>query len=188
MRRREAGRGAAPAGLAQQGTRAASELPPGPLGVPARSWLMNAGKFGPPEESGAWCWKTLTLARREAPARFPQGPRVIGFALFGAPPPHEDEGKHSEAGRSPASRQGASMSSRSERTNSIPPPCGEVRRRSCDAGVGDGSHPTRRAQESAPPPIKGRDGVRGGRFEPVSEGDGWEKIAALPRLFPQFET
>jgi hypothetical protein len=36
-----AGRGAAPAGLAQQGTRAASELPPGPLGVPARSWLTR---------------------------------------------------------------------------------------------------------------------------------------------------
>jgi len=25
------------------------------------------------------------------------------------------------------------------------------------------------------------------RVEPVREGDGWEKIAALPRLFPQFE-
>ena len=25
------------------------------------------------------------------------------------------------------------------------------------------------------------------RVEPVSEGDGWEKIAALPRLFPEFE-
>src|SRR3972149_8793288 len=37
-----AGRGAAPAGLlTQSGTRAASELPPGPLGVPARSWLTT---------------------------------------------------------------------------------------------------------------------------------------------------
>jgi hypothetical protein len=26
------------------------------------------------------------------------------------------------------------------------------------------------------------------RVEPVSEGDGWEKIAELPRLFPAFET
>jgi hypothetical protein len=25
------------------------------------------------------------------------------------------------------------------------------------------------------------------KVEPVREGDGWEKIAALPRLFPQFE-
>ena len=40
MRRREAGRGAVPAGLvAYQDTRAAPELLPGPLGVPARSWL-----------------------------------------------------------------------------------------------------------------------------------------------------
>jgi hypothetical protein len=46
MRRREAGRGAVPAGLAQQDTRAAPELPPGPLGVPARSWLTTGGPFG----------------------------------------------------------------------------------------------------------------------------------------------
>ncbi len=25
------------------------------------------------------------------------------------------------------------------------------------------------------------------RFEPMSEGGGWAKIAALPRLFPEFE-
>jgi hypothetical protein len=26
------------------------------------------------------------------------------------------------------------------------------------------------------------------RVEPVGEGDGWHKIEALPRLFPEFET
>ena len=42
MRRREAGRGAAPAGSVRKlSTRAALELPPGPLGVPARSWLTT---------------------------------------------------------------------------------------------------------------------------------------------------
>jgi hypothetical protein len=35
-----------------------------------------------------------------------------------------------------ASRQGERMSGRSAATDFIPPPCGEVRRRSCDAGVG----------------------------------------------------
>jgi hypothetical protein len=41
MRRREAGRGRCLRALSQQGTRAALELPPGPLGVPARSWLTT---------------------------------------------------------------------------------------------------------------------------------------------------
>ena len=42
MRRREAGRGAAPAGrFGKAGTRAASGLRPGPLRGPARSWLTT---------------------------------------------------------------------------------------------------------------------------------------------------
>jgi hypothetical protein len=42
MRRREAGRGVAPARLVRKRvTRAASGLRPGPLRVPARSWLTN---------------------------------------------------------------------------------------------------------------------------------------------------
>lgn len=45
---------------------------------------------------------------------------------------------------------------------------------------------------SAPPLAQEREAVLGGYFgdlrvEPVSEGGGWEKIAALPRLFPEFE-
>ena len=47
MRRREAGWGAAPAGLVRcQSTRAVPGLPPGPLGVPARSWLTTWGLIG----------------------------------------------------------------------------------------------------------------------------------------------
>jgi hypothetical protein len=43
-----------------------------------------------------------------------------------------------------------------------------------------------------PPLAQEREAVLDGYFgdlrvEPVSEGDGWEKIAALPRLFPEFE-
>ncbi|MEX1060809.1 MAG: hypothetical protein WED13_07280 [Methyloceanibacter sp.] len=45
----------------------------------------------------------------------------------------------------------------------------------------------------SPPLAQERQAVLDGYFgdlrvEPVSEGDGWEKIAALPRLFPEFET
>ena len=44
----------------------------------------------------------------------------------------------------------------------------------------------------SPPLAQEREAVLDGYFgdlrvEPVSEGDGWEKIAALPRLFPEFE-
>src|SRR3954471_18183439 len=54
MRRREAGRGAAPAGLARQpGTRAVPGLPPEPLWAPARSWLTTRGSIpnAPPRET-----------------------------------------------------------------------------------------------------------------------------------------
>src|SRR4051812_22168031 len=54
MRRREAGRGAAPAGLARQpDTRAVPGLPPGPLWAPARSWLTTRGSIpnAPPREA-----------------------------------------------------------------------------------------------------------------------------------------
>jgi len=45
----------------------------------------------------------------------------------------------------------------------------------------------------SPPLAQEREAVLDGYFgdlrvEPVSEGDGWETIAALPRLFPEFET
>jgi hypothetical protein len=44
----------------------------------------------------------------------------------------------------------------------------------------------------SPPLAQEREAVLDGYFgdlrvEPVSEGDGWEKIAALPRLFPELE-
>jgi hypothetical protein len=50
MRRRVGGGGAAPAGVGKRPprTRAAPGLRPGPLGVPARSWL-TAGRSGLPE-------------------------------------------------------------------------------------------------------------------------------------------
>jgi len=52
-----------------------------------------------------------------------------------------------------ASRQRSRMSRHGAATDSIPPPCGEVRRRSCDAGVGDSQKATPRVpQERAPTP------------------------------------
>ena len=111
------GCGAAPAGLvATRHFRAAAELPPGPLGVPASSWLRLAlcalallervgrlastrperepGKAGPAAGNAG-------LARREAPAC--RKARAIRFASFGAPSPHAPDAS--------ASRQGARMSS-----------------------------------------------------------------------------
>ncbi len=74
--------------LSQQGTRAAAELPPGPLGVPARSWLKARSargcatdglKQGPLPETSA-----IGAPRG---ARVPQGTSHKDFALFGAPSP-----------------------------------------------------------------------------------------------------
>ena len=77
-----------PRALSQQGTRAAAELPAGPLGVPARSWLTarsahrcatDRTKAGP-VAGDVRDWRA---ARRPRAARHePQD-----FALFGAPSP-----------------------------------------------------------------------------------------------------
>jgi hypothetical protein len=71
-------------------TRAASELLPGPLGVPARSWLTTAARSSDRRQNRKArpdAEQTLRLARREAPACSGNGTRTIGFALFGPPSP-----------------------------------------------------------------------------------------------------
>jgi hypothetical protein len=95
MRRREAGRGAVPAGLGRsRATRAAPGLRPGPLRDPARSWLTGLMfalplrclsariklKRGPPPSN-------TVMARREAPACLREGGTSYQIALFGAPSP-----------------------------------------------------------------------------------------------------
>jgi hypothetical protein len=109
-----------PAGRSRKiDARAASGLRPGPLRGPARSWLTtvrsipNAGdrlsrlrdaERGTPKGqrigSGALSAKARTgaanhtrLARREAPARSRKDRDTIGFASFGAPSPHPEEGQ-----------------------------------------------------------------------------------------------
>jgi hypothetical protein len=69
-------------------TRAAAELPPGPLGVPARSWLTIVGKFRPTEKAGpaAGTGRDWRAEKRLPPSR--KGSRRHRFALFGAPSPH----------------------------------------------------------------------------------------------------
>jgi hypothetical protein len=107
MRRREAGRGAEPAGLvaprhsggialrpiaSQSPPRPrmpsgdGPELPPGPTRSPCRELadrpaIAGNGKRGPMPE-------TLPLARRKAPAALRKDRGHHRFALFGAPSPH----------------------------------------------------------------------------------------------------
>ena len=118
MRRREAGRGAVPAGRFRKiGTRAAPELRPGPLRGPARSWLTTVGSISNAirpslnKERGA---KTKRrggpaghLRRKRGPAfsnrrdwraeRRPRGPRkdrdTIGLRLSARHPLIGEEGQ-----------------------------------------------------------------------------------------------
>ena len=88
----------------QRGTRAALELPPGPLGVPARSWLTDRSAHFACATDRTKAGPDAATAVIGAPegARVPQGTSHKDFALFGAPSP-------SHPGRY-ASRQGARMS------------------------------------------------------------------------------
>jgi hypothetical protein len=113
LRRRDEVR--CPCGLrSQRSARGGAGLPPGPLRGPARSWLTTVGSISNADDRLSWtaqcaekrnpnrtkdCSGTLTakagpvlenaaLARREAPAVSGDGYGAIGFALFGAPPPH----------------------------------------------------------------------------------------------------
>ena len=90
----------------QRGTRAALELPPGPLGVPARSWLTDRSAHSSATDrtkAGPVAGKTLVDWRAAEGARVPQGTSHKDFALFGAPSPLTPRTRH-------ASRQGARMS------------------------------------------------------------------------------
>ena len=154
MRRREAGRGAVPAGLGRnRATRAAPGLRPGPLGDPARSWLGGpdfdlVGDEARPaavhhrEEAcalsrcfGAFLmrYRSATdahVARREAPACLREEARATRLALFGAPFPlilRRAEGSSRRTGASPLA---AKFSVRNFRMPSLIPPLdGEERPR-----------------------------------------------------------
>jgi hypothetical protein len=71
-----------------------------------------------------------------------------------------------------ASRQRRRMSSRSAATDTIPPPRGEVRRRSCDAGVGgNGVTPPGALKRARHPPRQGEGWSKGYRHDfPTSPG------------------
>src|SRR3990170_8120434 len=103
MRRREAGRGAVPLrdsfATKRSGRRRA---PPGSITRPCQELADDLGvalpAFGLLERDSLTgkrgrCRKTPRLARREEPAVSGDGYGAIGFAPFGAPSPHFDEGE-----------------------------------------------------------------------------------------------
>jgi hypothetical protein len=105
----------------QRGTRAALELPPGPLGVPARSWLTARSAQFAARRTGRKQGPVPENAVIGAPrgACVPQGTSHKDFALFGAPSPlilsraegpvSKDRGKFPQNRTPEASRQGAGM-------------------------------------------------------------------------------
>src|SRR6185295_13082249 len=88
MRRREADEVRRLRASSQRGTRAALELPPGPLGVPARSWLTarSARRCATDRTKAGPDAATAVIGAPEG-ARVPQGTSHKDFALFGAPSP-----------------------------------------------------------------------------------------------------
>ena len=102
MRRREAGRGAAPAGLVATRHPGGSGAPSGATRVPARSWLTARSAHemrDGPDESRARCRRRPRLARREAPV--PQGTSHKDLRFSARHPPHTPDAQ--------ASRQGERM-------------------------------------------------------------------------------
>ena len=119
MRRREAGRDAAPAGLATQAEHSGGiGAPPGSITRPCQELADDLGvalpafgllaRLGEAEAAslrrsqerdsltgkrGPAADNSPRLARREAPAVSGDGYGAIGFAPFGAPSPHFDEGE-----------------------------------------------------------------------------------------------
>src|SRR6185312_11101908 len=89
MRRREADEMRRLRASSQRGTRAALELPPGPLGVPARSWLTARSAQFAARRTGRKQGPVPENAVIGAPrgACVPQGTSHKDFALFGAPSP-----------------------------------------------------------------------------------------------------
>src|SRR4029079_14790627 len=90
MRRREAGRGAAPAGLVATRHSRGIGAPSGATRSPCQE--LADGSVGAirlrdgPDESRARCRKTLAIGAPRG-ARVPQGTSHKDFALFGAPSP-----------------------------------------------------------------------------------------------------
>src|SRR6185436_15158993 len=134
MRRREADEVRRLRASSQRGTRAALELPPGPLGVPARSWLTDRSaqfacatdrtKAGP----GA---ATAVIGAPEG-ARVPQGTSHKDFALFGAPSPLTPRARN-------APRQGARMPCSSAAKTLRHTGESRLSRAACSVPVGPGS-------------------------------------------------
>ena len=131
--------------FSQEGTRAASELPPGPLGVPARSWLTDRSaqfacatdrtKAGPGAATAAkehaLTLRCLSACGAPEGACVPQGTSHKDFALFGAPSPLILRTRK-------ASRQGdrmpCSSAASSAATHSVIPAKAGIQSRSLRAG------------------------------------------------------
>jgi len=89
----------------------------------SRSGFASAqpGARCPNRKAGPGAEQTLHLARREAPAVSGNGHGAIGFAPFGAPSPHFDEGETVISRTRLAPRQGERMSYVTmQRTPSLP--------------------------------------------------------------------
>ena len=92
-----------PRASSQRGTRAAVELPPDPLGGPARSWLTaRSARRCATDRTKAGPGAATAVIGAPRGARVPQGTSHKDFALFGAPSPLTLRTRY-------ASRQGASM-------------------------------------------------------------------------------
>ena len=121
-----------PRASSQRGTRAAAELLPGPLGVPARSWLKARSARGcvtDRTKARPAAEKMPCLARREAPAC--RKARAIGFcASRRAIPPQAPDASRVAARRSHVLP---------ERCSELPAlPVGESTRSRQDRGEGSG--------------------------------------------------
>jgi hypothetical protein len=110
-------------------TRAASGLPPGPLGVPARSWLTTGGPFGCSRhrKRGPVCSaKDAADWRAERRPPWSQKDRgAIGLRFSARHPLTSMRGDTIQTPDAKASRQRGCMSSLSGAANSIPPHQGE---------------------------------------------------------------
>ena len=99
----------------QRGTRAALELPPGPLGVPTRSWLTDrSARSSATDRTKAGPGAATAVIGAPEGARVPRGTSHKDFALFGAPSPLTPRARN-------APRQGARMPCSSAAKHSVIP-------------------------------------------------------------------
>jgi hypothetical protein len=96
LRRRDGVR--RPRASSQRGTRAAVELPPDPLGGPARSWLTaRSARRCATDRTKAGPGAATAVIGAPRGARVPQGTTHKDFALFGAPSPQTPDAERAAA-------------------------------------------------------------------------------------------